>query len=246
MLACLPMYDRPEVRDATDRYWQAIREALGEGPDELTRDRDLWEVWQSPKLLLSQTCGYPYRARLHGKVSLVGTPDNGQPGCGPGEYNSVFVVRANDPRDKLRDFTDARFAFNEPLSQSGWAAPQNAAHAEGFAFTNVMQTGAHDQSARAVAENRADIAALDSLTWQMIQRHDVIAVGLKELGRTRPTPTLPYITAISRDPVPIFAAITAAIEALAPEDRDALSLRGLVRIPAERYLCVPNPPPPNC
>ena len=30
-----------------------------------------------------------------------------------------------------------------------------------------------------------------------------------------------------------------------PEDRDALSLRGIVRIAAERYLAVPIPPSPE-
>ena len=69
MIASLPMYDMPHLRGAHDRYWTAIRDALGYGPDALTRGGDPWAEWQSPDLLLGQTCGLPYRARLHDKVT---------------------------------------------------------------------------------------------------------------------------------------------------------------------------------
>jgi len=243
-LASLPMYDRPETAAANDRFWQAIRANLGEGPDTLTRTGDLWDHWLSPDLLLSQTCGYPYRAELHGRVTLVGTPDYGLEGCPPGHYCSVFVARADDPRTTPAAFAEAPFAYNEPLSQSGWAAPANHALAQGFSFTNTIQTGGHTLSARAVAEGHADLAALDALTWHLIQRHDPFATTLREIARTEPTPVLPYITAATRDPAPIFDAIAAAIADLSPDDRDTLSLHGLVRIPSDAYLAIPNPPPP--
>ncbi len=243
-LASLPMYDRPETAAANDRYWQAIRTRLGHGPDTLTRTGELWDHWLSPDLVLSQTCGYPYRARLHGLVTLVGTPDYGLDGCPPGHYRSIFVARADDPRTDLRAFADAPFAYNEPLSQSGWAAPQNHALAQGFSFTNPHQTGGHRLSARAVAEGRADLAALDALTWSLIQRHDPFAADLREIDRTTPTPVLPYITAATNDPPPLFDAIAAAIADLSPDDRTTLSLKGLVRLPPDAYLAIPNPPPP--
>lgn len=243
-LASLPMYDRPETAAANDRYWQAIRAHLGDGPDTLTRTGDLWDHWLAPDLVVSQTCGYPYRARLHGKVALVGTPDYGLDGCPPGHYRSIFVARADDRRTDLSDFADAPFAYNEPLSQSGWAAPQNHARSQGFAFTNTHQTGGHALSARAVAEGQADLAALDALTWKLIQRHDPFAAKLREIARTPPTPVLPYITAATNDPDAIFDAIAAAIADLSAEDRATLSLKGLVRLPPEAYLAIPNPLPP--
>ncbi|MEQ9260442.1 MAG: PhnD/SsuA/transferrin family substrate-binding protein [Roseovarius sp.] len=244
MIASLPMYDRPETRAANERYWQAIRAELGFGPEGLTHGGDLWAHWEAPDLLFSQTCGYPYRARLHGHVTLVGTPDYGLEGCGPGEYCSVFVVRADDPRTELADFAAARFAYNEPLSQSGWAAPQNHAAGLGFAFSNTQQTGGHRFSAEAVAEGRADIAAIDALTWRMIRRYDGFAADLRELAHTAPTPVLPYITRKGQPPEPLFAAIEAAIARLDEDTRQTLCLEGLVAIPAEAYLAIPNPPAP--
>lgn len=242
MIAWLGMYDLPALYGANDRFWRAIRNRLGEGPEYLSRALDGWEAWTSPDLLLGQTCGLPYRARLHGKVALVATPDYGLPGCPAGHYNSVLVVREGDPRESLADFAGARLARNDPLSQSGWAAPLAHFDAAGVPIETIVETGGHAASAAAVAEGRADIAALDALTWALLQEHGPeVAERLRELERTAPTPALPYVTALSRDAVAIAAAVEGAIGDLSVADRTALHLRGLVRIPAADYLALPIP-----
>lgn len=244
MIASLPMYDRPETAAAHDRFWHAIRDQLGHGPAALTRGGDPWQHWQSPDLLLSQTCGYPYRARLHGHVTLVGTPDFGLEGCPPGHYRSLLVARHDDPRGDASAFAAAPFAYNEALSQSGWAAPQNMAAAQGYAFANPVRTGGHLASAQAVAEGRADIAAIDAQTWRMIARYDAFAADLRVIACTPPSPALPYITATGNDPAPLLRALNAAIAALEDADRETLGLRAVLPLPAAAYLAVPNPPPP--
>ena len=245
MIASLPMYDRPQTKAANDALWYAIRDGLRHGPRELTRQGDLWDHWLSPDLVFSQTCGFPYRARLHDRVTLIGTPDYGLPGCPPGYYNSVLIARANDPRSDVADFAQAPLAYNDPMSQSGWAAPQNHAAAVGFAFTTVVQSGGHANSARAVASGQADIAAIDALTWTMMQRHDGFAAGLKEVTRTEPTPALPYITARANDQATMFTAVQTAISTLSDENLSALHLRSLVWVEPAAYLDVPTPPAPE-
>ncbi|MEL7254497.1 MAG: PhnD/SsuA/transferrin family substrate-binding protein [Pseudomonadota bacterium] len=244
MHASLPMYDFASVRGATDRFWQAIRAALGQGPETLIRDLGVWQAWAQPDLLLSQTCGLPYRSRLHGTVTLVGTPDYGLPGCGPGEYNSVYVARADDPRDGLSDFDGAYIAVNSATSQSGWAGPILYARTNDVRFGGAVKTGGHVASARAVASGQADIAGLDALSWHFIQVEESFAPDLKVIDATPPTPGLPFITRLGQDPVPIFEGLKAAIESLSEEDRTALCLNGLVRIEPEEYLAVPTPAPP--
>ena len=243
MIASLPMYDRPETAAANDRLWPLIRFALSEGPDNLRRDENPWDHWQSPDLLLSQTCGYPYRAKLADAVTLVATPTY-DIACDAGHYFSAFVVRIDDPRPKLEDFASARLAYNEALSQSGWAAPQNHAALNGFQFKNVIQSGAHIASARMVAQGQADIAALDAVSWKLMQRFDPWAKKLRVIATTTPTLGLPFITAKTRDPAPIRVAITTAISRLTSEDRDTLCLEGLTFIPREAYLAVPTPASP--
>jgi ABC-type phosphate/phosphonate transport system substrate-binding protein len=249
LIASLAMYDFGPAMAANDRLWGLIRHGLQDrgidAPQALTRgEKAYWPAWQSPDLLLSQTCGYPFRARLHGKVTYVGTPDYGLEGCPPGHYRSVFVVRRDDPRQTLAAFDGARFAYNEALSQSGWAAPQTHAARAGIHLPATLQTGGHRLSAAAVAEGRADIAALDAVTYALMQASDPASPALRVLAVTDPTPGLPVVTSSGRDPDPIFAALAEAITALTAEDRQTLRLQGIVRIPVADYLAVPNPPPP--
>ena len=250
MIASLPMYDLPDCRDANDRYWALIRDGLRSAgvsaPDAITRGMpDLMHHWQQPDLVLSQTCGFPFRAVLHGKVTLVATPDYGLEGCPPGYYQSVFLARSDDPRMALTDFRPARFAYNDALSQSGWAAPQNHAAGLGFQFTPVIRTGGHALSARAVLDGQADLAAVDAMTWRLLVRNDPGMAALKVVDRTEPTPCLPYIAASGGTPKVTFDAIAAAILALAPVDRATLGLRRILYIPAMAYLAVPIPAAPD-
>jgi ABC-type phosphate/phosphonate transport system substrate-binding protein len=247
VIAALPMYDGPEAAAANDRFWALIRDGLraaGQGaPDALTRTDDLWAVWQSPDLVLAQTCGLPFRARLHDRVTLVGTPDYGVEGCPPGYYRSVLVARADDPRLALVDFDGATLAYNEALSQSGWAAPLAAAAEAGIVLRPGPMTGAHRASARAVAEGRAALAAIDAVTWRMIRGPDRLEDALRVVGHTAPTPGLPLIARAGADAAALFRAVAQAIPRLAPGDAACLGLRGMVAIPAETYLAQPLPPP---
>jgi ABC-type phosphate/phosphonate transport system substrate-binding protein len=248
MIASLGMYDFGAAVGANDRLWAAIRDRLRAAghpaPQALTRGEGAcWAAWQDPALVLSQTCGYPYRARLHGRVTLIATPDPVLPGCPPGHYRSVIVARADDPRG-LAALAQARMAFNEDMSQSGWAAPVVHLLNRGLTPRPALRSGGHRLSARAVAEGRADWAALDAVTWAMMQAQDPAAPALRVVEATAPTPALPYIAAAGADRVAILAALRAAIAGLAAADRDTLCLHGVVEIPAAAYLAVPTPPPP--
>ncbi len=246
MIASLPMYDWPEIRTEHDQYWQSLRAAIGSGPQHLTRGFDDYLAhWRHPDLLLSQTCGMPYRTALHGKVTLIGTPDFGLPDCPPGYYHSVLVVNAQDDRDQLSDFMDDIFAYNEPGSQSGWAAPVSHAAEHGLRWSRVMATGGHRASIHAVATGHAALAAIDAVTWELALRHDPAARRLRVLARTSPTPGLPYIGALGQPSADLRRAIAQAIDSLAPATRMALMLRGICAIPAAAYLAIPTPPPPD-
>lgn len=244
MTAMLGMYDIPQLADANDRLWNGIRAELGEGPEVLQRNRDFWQIWRDPDLVLAQTCGMPYRTALHGVVSLVGTPDYGLPGCPPGYYNSVIIARADVLGDTMSDFASQRLAYNDPVSQSGWAAPMTHAANLGVSFRHFVPTGGHIESSIAVAVGRADLAAIDALTWALITEFEPWARALREVERTAPTPGLPYITSTNRNAAQIFSAVEKAIAGLSNVDRDVLHLKGLVQIPEQAYLDIATPPPP--
>lgn len=95
-----------------------------------------------------------------------------------------------------------------------------------------------------MAGGRADLAAIDALTWALLCARGGDTLALREVARTAPTPGLPLIAAAGADAGATFDAVAAAMAALAPEDRATLHLRGLIRIAPEAYLAVPTPPPP--
>lgn len=246
MIASLGMYDRPETAAANDRLWAGVRDGLRArgmaAPDELTRGEGAyWDAWRSPDLVLSQTCGLPYRARLHDRVTLVASPDHGLPGCPPGHYRSVIVVRADDPR-RESDLQGASLAFNDGLSQSGWAAACDFAAGHGLTFQPMPATGSHRSSALMVAEGRADLAAIDAVTFTLLSRWEPKVAGLRVLTETPPRPGLPYISAPGANADSMAAALSDAVAALDAADRDLLCLHGIVRLPAAAYLAIPLPP----
>lgn len=249
MIAALPMYDMAALQRANDAFWAGIRDALRAhgvaAPDTLNRDIDMWEGWQAPDLVLGQTCGMPYRTRLHGRVTLIAAADYGLTDTPPGHYHSVFVARADEPGDGAEAFATRRFAYNQPESHSGWAAPQAWAAAHGFRFDPTLETGDHRLSALAVAEDRADIAALDAVTWRFLKRHDRrLTNRLRVVGRTQTAPGLPFIAALGAAETATRAALTEGLASLDESTRDTLMIRGFVTIPAADYLAVPTPPGP--
>lgn len=246
MIANLTMYQRPELVDAHDRYWQLIHEALRDAgipsPKTLSQEAEEFYVWKHPDLVLSQTCGMPYRLWLHEIVELVGTPDFGVDGCPPGYYRSAMVVRADDPRTEIEAFGEAVFAYNQTFSQSGYAAPYWHMKPKDVWFENRLHTEQHLLSAQAVSEGRADIASLDAVSWRNIETYEPWANRLRVLCWTAPTPGLPLITASAEHRDAIFAAVGHAIAQLAEGDRTSLGINGIVRIPKDAYLAIPNPP----
>ena len=249
MIVSLPMYDRPETAPATDRFWDLTRKQLAQrgisAPEALDRSSDIGAAWNSDELLLSQTCSLPFRTKLAGKVRIVGTPDIRLKDCPPGYYCSVLIAGPGDSRSRIEEFDGAVLAYNDELSQSGWAAPIAHAERRGMSFGGYYRTGSHEESAEAVAQGLAQIAALDVHSWRLIRRFCPLASSLRVLGQTGFTPGLPLITAMGELTDLLFAAVSAAIEVADPSDLELLPFRGIARIPEDAYLSLPKPGRPS-
>ncbi len=244
--ASLPMYDWPEVREATDRLWGHLRDALrGEGleaPEVLERDRPPEDVWRDPELVLSMTCGLPLVRGIAGAAAVIGAFDYGLSEVPAGYYRSLVVVRADDPRDGLPAFRGARLALNGRGSQSGYGAILHHVAplaCEGRFFASARTTGAHAASAAAVASGEADIAAIDAVSWRLFARfRPKEAARLRVLMVTDPTPGLPLIAAPGADVSRLRRALHAGVGRLGSEDRDALGLRGFVALDRADYAII--------
>lgn len=246
----LPMYDWPEIREATDCLWRAVHQQLRErgieAPGALDRRADPETLWTAPDLLLSQTCGFPYATMLADKVTLAGTPAHAVTGADPGRYFSVLVARKNDAPQHLTDLSGKRFAYNMQHSQSGFAAPIRFLAEAGQASERApLQTGAHRASIRAVAQGEADWAAIDAVTWELAKRHEPASRHLTVFAATPETPALPLITSLQHaDQADIIAdAFEAAIASLDRQTRDGVFVTGLRRSKPEDYAPLAAPLP---
>lgn len=201
VIAALPMYDAPP--EALDTFWRGLRLHLAEAgfddlPETLAQPDDLDAHWRAADLLLSQTCGYPFSTTLRAEVTLVATPHYAAPGCDGPFYRSAFVVRADDPAETVEDLRGRRAAFNDVASQSGYNALRAMAAPlarDGRFFGEVFATGAHSASLALVAEGRADIAAIDCVTFALAARDRPETVApLRVLAWSEPSLGLPLIT----------------------------------------------------
>ncbi|WP_439122580.1 phosphate/phosphite/phosphonate ABC transporter substrate-binding protein [Marivita sp.] len=242
-VASLPMYWRAETAEMWQEFWSVVQDcatAQGSPLPDLTPPDGLpanWvDHWLDPTLILSMTCGLPFRTTLRDKVQYVGTLDFGLT-TEPGYYCSQIITGpdlSGPPRT---------LAYNSPDSQSGWAAAQDALDIS--TFTEVIQTGGHVASLAAVADGRADIACLDAVTWRILQSVDPNAAKVAASGTTRPTPGLPLITAFGTDPAPLRAVLATATKAFSPTDPDLIG--GAITfcvLDPKRYYAEPIPAPP--
>ncbi|WP_296741799.1 PhnD/SsuA/transferrin family substrate-binding protein [Mesorhizobium sp.] len=175
-------------------------------PDEL----DFHQLWLNPALLFAQTCWGPMELGLAEHVQVVAQPsyDAFEGGQG-GLYSSALVMRADGgrpvpspadgkaviPLDLIRG---KRFAFNSLDSMSGVIGLTRDLEAMGESldiFASRLPSGGHRSSIVAVAEGRADVAAIDCESWALAQRFEPAAQDVKVVGWTARRKGLPYITA---------------------------------------------------
>lgn len=227
MISSLAWY--PATGPAWDRLWAATRAHLGanfgDAPTGLTWPADFGSHWRAPDLMLSMTCALPLQLGLFDCVHVVGTPIWDLHDLPPGLYASHIVTRGDDRRP-LTQAAASGVAVNARDSQSGWGTLIDA----GLTGPQLV-TGGHAASMQAVIEGRADLAAIDVVTWAMMGGDARLAIR----GTTPPTPATPFITARADLVAPLRVALTHAIAGMPGSDRAATRLSGLTCLPDALY-----------
>ncbi|MBN9552304.1 MAG: PhnD/SsuA/transferrin family substrate-binding protein [Alphaproteobacteria bacterium] len=193
-------------------------------PDEF----DFHQLWLSPALLFGQTCWGPMELGLARHVQVIAQPNYDAFEGGQGElYSSALVMPANggppvaSPRDgkaliPIDLLRGKRFIFNNPDSMSGLIGLTRDLEAMGESldiFASRSESGGHRSSIIAIAEGRADIAAIDCESWALAQRFEPAAKGVRVVGWTARRKGLPYITARTM-PETMVAAMREAVAAV--------------------------------
>ena len=249
-VASLGMYDMPWIAACNDAIWVGLRRRLREEgiagvPEALERSVPPHQLWRGPNLLLAQSCGYPLLA-LGDAVQLVATPVYDIQGCEGAFYRSLVVVADRVAADSVQELRGLRAAVNEWNSNSGMNTFRAAVapHAGGRPFfAEVVTTGGHMLSLAALREGRADVAAIDCVTYGLTARHrpDLLA-GTRVIEETASTPGLPLITGAAT-PARTLAALRQALRDVLADPglawpRAGLGLAGFANVPRDRYATI--------
>ncbi|TQM94594.1 phosphate/phosphite/phosphonate ABC transporter substrate-binding protein [Roseinatronobacter monicus] len=203
--AALPMYDWPELREQVDAFYAQLRGLVPDLPETLTRvqtEAQLHALWHAPDLVLAQTCWGPLQSGLDAHVHVLAQPHyDDVPGGRGTRYRSALVMRAgqhcaaplSDGACLPQGLAKLRPAINAPDSMSGCLALMQDMDAPNLA-QGAYVTGSHRASIRAVADGRADFAAIDCRSWAYALSHEPAAATLIVTGWTALRPGLPFIT----------------------------------------------------
>ncbi|MEX3966892.1 phosphate/phosphite/phosphonate ABC transporter substrate-binding protein [Paraburkholderia sp. EG286B] len=251
-IASLPMYN------VTPQHAAAWRSLLSDSLAIVARSFDMGDIaienapegelmphWRREDLLLSQTCGYPYRMLgLANDVRLIATPIFDAPGCEGPRYRSVLAVSAQAwerGAQMLEACRGLRAACNSADSHSGMNAFRHAVAPlarDGRFFASVRWTGSHAATLRALASGAADVGAIDCVTFALLHdSHPERFDGVQTIGMTASAPGLPLIAsrALGEDQAQALRNALDAALAADPERAHKLRLRGFARLTGEAY-----------
>lgn len=248
LVAELPWYDLPELRQHTDAWWRGIAKHLRLAgvervPEQLVRGGDYASRWSSPELLLSQSCGYDvlYDAAEH--IVPIATPCYAAEGCEGPRYRSFVVVRTDRSWQSFQDLRGRSLVINQVSSHSGTNAlrPQAAAlHREGAFFGEVVESGSHMNSLLALHRGEVDVACIDAVVLELLRRNRSEAVAnLRAVACTNTALAPPYVTSMHASPQ-LLSQLRAALQAAVADPelavaREALLLRDVAFFPSASY-----------
>ncbi|MFT5111358.1 MAG: ABC-type phosphate/phosphonate transport system substrate-binding protein [Parasphingorhabdus sp.] len=204
--ASLPMYDLPEAREHTDRWWQVFRSKIVSAgirfsPVQLDHNNTYQKAWRSADCLFSQTCGYPYIKLLQNHAQLIATPCYLNEGCDGPNYSSWIVTRNDSKIENFPQTRDSQAVVNSPDSLSGYKVIEMMLDQDESletAYRDIIESGGHRRSIGLLKQGVGDFAAIDCVTWAYLQTFDSEYIdGLKIIDQGPSLPGLPLITATS-------------------------------------------------
>ena len=148
-------------------------------------------------LFLGHTCGYPLMKHLKDQVIPFCVPVFEVPGTDGKMYSSRFIVAADSSIEALDECRGKVAAMNAADSNSGMNVLRYAIarfNPSGPFFSRVVQTGSHLHSLETVADGTTDVAAIDCVSYQLIQDHwPELVEKVRSIGFSVKTCGLPLV-----------------------------------------------------
>jgi phosphonate transport system substrate-binding protein len=186
--------------------YQAVTEEVGRrlGIDtELVVETD-YEACAKDEHEVCFVCSLPYvefeRRGIAPAVPVAAPVLQGDRYGGRPVYFSDVIVHRDSPFASFLDLRGHSWAYNEPLSHSGYGITRYhlvaIGETHGF-FGEVIEAGFHEESVRMVAEHEVDASAIDSQVLAVMLREDpALARSLRIIDALGPSTVQPV--AVSR------------------------------------------------
>jgi ABC-type phosphate/phosphonate transport system substrate-binding protein len=202
----LPMYCLPEMEAANSAFLAALQRRLrAKGVEaagiSFSSNHGAVSDGVGPGILFTQICGYPLFKHFRDQYRVLATPHYAMPGCVGSNHRAFFMVRADDPAERLEGLRGRIFGCNSLLSNSGMNLPRlslaRIAGGRPF-FSSVVMTGAHIESLERLDEGSVDICSIDNVTWGFFKKfRSVAAERYRILAETVASPSLPFVTSVN-------------------------------------------------
>ena len=219
--------------------YQAVTDEVGRRlgiETELVVETD-YEACAQDKNEVCFVCSLPYvefeRQGISPAVPLAAPVLEGDRYADRPIYYSDVIVHRDSPFSSFLDLRGRSWAYNEPLSHSGYGITRyhlvELGETHGF-FGTVIEAGFHEESMRMVAAGEVDASAIDSQVLAVALRDDSsLARSLRIIDALGPS-TIQPVAVSKRVPLDLRRRILSVLVSL-HEDRDVrerLSL-GLVK-----------------
>lgn len=204
------------------------------------------ELFSSIQMLIGQTCGYPYISSIHKTHNLVCVPDFNVEGCNEAKYSSWIVTQLSDDRTTLAEFEGATATINNWDSNSGMNVFRQAISKQVFSqsekqtsfFSDVIENGSHLTSIELISCGKADIAAIDAVTWHFaLVEGRVDPDKIQIIGQSVQTAGLPFVMnkLIPLDPEYVRLALNKALDNQPESIRDFIQINRFTKVTDSDY-----------
>jgi ABC-type phosphate/phosphonate transport system substrate-binding protein len=239
--ASLPMYCLPEMEAANSAFLAVLQRRLrakgigAAAPSFSSNHGVALSDSVGPGILFTQICGYPLFKHYRDQYRVLATPHYAMPGCVGSSHRAFFMVRADDPAERLESLRGRIFGCNSLLSNSGMNLPRLslARIAGGMPFfSSVVMTGAHVTSLERLDGRSIDICSIDNVTWGFFKKfRPSAAERYRILDETVSSPSLPFVTSVNTTESDAVAVAETLYEIVNDPQiahiREALELTGL-------------------
>jgi len=159
------------------------------------------ELLEAGYIDLAFICSGAYvEAKRHVELEIIAVPIvNGKP-----YYYSYLIVPAEKGIDDISELKDKKFAFVDPLSNTGRLYPIYLLNLHGYNpatfFSEIIYTHSHDRSIELVAQGLVDGASVDSLVWDYyVKSHPEINQKVKIINRSQAFGIPPFVSTPATD-----------------------------------------------